>query len=104
MTQANTRESGFEQLIERALVGSTIEERRNEGIPLTAEFADRQTPGDKFYWGRPDDFKINEAVDSRRLWSRGHTTRPSRPMARSRRYARAHRKRAETQNRDYRLA
>ena len=67
--QTNTREDGFEQLIERALVGSTIEERRNEGIPLTAEFADRQTPGDKFYWGRPDDFKKNEAVDSRRLWS-----------------------------------
>ena len=43
MTQTNTREAGFEQLIERALVGSTIEERRSQGIPLTAEFADRQT-------------------------------------------------------------
>ncbi|MDE6859940.1 MAG: DEAD/DEAH box helicase family protein [Duncaniella sp.] len=69
MTQTNIRENGFEQLIEHALVGSTIEERRLQGITLNAEFADRQTPGDKFYWGRPDDFKKNEAIDSRRLWS-----------------------------------
>lgn len=34
MTQANTRESGFEQLIERALVGSTIEDRLSQGISL----------------------------------------------------------------------
>lgn len=69
MTHTNTREAGFEQLIERALVGSTIEERRSQGIPMTAEFADRQTPGDKFYWGLPNDFKKDVAVDSRRLWS-----------------------------------
>lgn len=36
MTHTNTREAGFEQLIERALVGSTIEERRSQGIPMTA--------------------------------------------------------------------
>lgn len=48
MTHSNTREDGFEQLIERALVGSTIEERTAQGIILTAEFADRQMPGDKF--------------------------------------------------------
>lgn len=69
MTHTNTREDGFEQLIERALVGSTIEERKQQGITLAPEFADRQTPGDRFYWGRPDDFKKNEAIDSRRLWS-----------------------------------
>ena len=34
-TLTNTRESGFEQLIERALVGSTIEERKEQGINLT---------------------------------------------------------------------
>ncbi len=69
MTQTNTRESGFEQLIERALVGSTIEDRLSQGITLAPEFADRQTPGDNFYWGRPDDFDKNVAIDTRRLWS-----------------------------------
>ena len=69
MTHSNTREDGFEQLIERALVGSTIEERTAQGIILTAEFADRQMPGDKFYWGLPKDFKKDEAIDARRLWS-----------------------------------
>lgn len=69
MTQTDTRESGFEQLIERALVGSTIEDRLSRGITLASEFADRQTPGDNFYWGRPDDFDKNMAIDTRRLWS-----------------------------------
>ncbi len=65
----NTRESGFEQLIERALVGSTIEERKANGINLTSADADAQTPGENFYWGLPDDFVKSEAVDQRRLWS-----------------------------------
>lgn len=65
----NTRESGFEQLIERALVGSTIEERKEQGINLTAADADAQTPGENFFWGLPDDFAKREAVDQRRLWS-----------------------------------
>jgi type I restriction enzyme R subunit len=70
MSQSNTREDGFEQLIERALVGSTIEERRSQGIEVTAEAADAQTPeADHFYWGVPSDFKKREAVDERRLWS-----------------------------------
>lgn len=69
MTHSNTREDGFEMLIERTLVGSTIEERKANGINLTAEFADSQQPNDKFYWGLPNDFKKNEAIDSRRLWS-----------------------------------
>lgn len=70
MTQSNTREDGFEQLIERALVGSTIEERKANGIELTATDADAQAPGaDAFYWGLPSDFRKREAVDERRLWS-----------------------------------
>lgn len=69
MTQSNTREEGLEMLIERALVGSTIEDRLHQGITLSAEFADSQQPGDKFYWGRPEDFKKDVAVDTRRLWS-----------------------------------
>lgn len=69
MTQTNTREDGFEQLIERALVGSTIEKRLQQGITLAAEFANRQQPGDHFYWGRPEDFNKDVAIDTRRLWS-----------------------------------
>ncbi len=70
MTHSNTREEGFEQLIERALVGSTIEERRANGVEMTATAADAQTPGaDEFYWGLPTDFLKREAVDERRLWS-----------------------------------
>ena len=41
----NTREDGFEQLIERVLIGSAIEEYRQQGITLAAEFADRQRLG-----------------------------------------------------------
>ncbi len=41
----NTREDGFEQLMERVLIGSAIEECRQQGITLAAEFADRQQPG-----------------------------------------------------------
>lgn len=70
MTQhTNTREIGFEQLIEKALVGSTIEERKEQGILLQPQFADAQTPATNFYWGIPNDFNKHIAVDERRLWS-----------------------------------
>ena len=66
MTQSNTREEGFERLIERALVGSTIEERALEGIELNASFADAQAPTEnQFYWGIPSDF------DKRKVAQRG---------------------------------
>ena len=66
----DTREDGFEQLIERALVGTTIESRRAQGIELNAEAAAAQTPSaENFYWGLPKDFLHREAVDERRLWS-----------------------------------
>lgn len=41
----NTREDGFEQLMERVLIASAIEECRQQGITFAAEFADRQQPG-----------------------------------------------------------
>lgn len=41
----NTREDGFEQLMKRVLIASAIEECRQQGITLAAEFADRQQPG-----------------------------------------------------------
>lgn len=66
----DTHEIGFEKLIERALVGSTKEEREDAGIGMTEAEADAQQPQDEqFYWGRPDDFKKPVALDSRRLWS-----------------------------------
>ncbi|WP_303030591.1 type I restriction endonuclease subunit R [uncultured Duncaniella sp.] len=66
----DTSENGFEKLIEKALVGSTIEERKALGIGMTEEAADAQQPEvDKFYWGLPKDFHKREAVDNRRLWS-----------------------------------
>lgn len=70
MTASNTSEQGFEQLIERALVGSTIESRKANGIELNAANVEAQTPSaDSFYWGLPKDFLSREAVDERRLWS-----------------------------------
>lgn len=70
MTASNTSEQGFEQLIERALVGSTIESRKADGIELNAVNVEAQTPStDGFYWGLPKDFLSREAVDERRLWS-----------------------------------
>lgn len=78
MTRSNIREDGFEQLIERALVDTTIEERKNQGIELTPENADSQTPGENFYWGIPKDFLKEEAIDTRRLWSFLETTQRDR--------------------------
>lgn len=72
MTQhTNIREDGFEQLIEKALVGSTREERQRNGIePNDSQAADAQTPsGSGFYWGIPKDFDSRLAVDTRRLWA-----------------------------------
>ncbi len=70
MSTTDTHESGFEKLIERALVGSTVEERKAQGIELTAANADAQHPEeDKFYWGIPSDFNKVQAIDERRLWS-----------------------------------
>lgn len=75
----DTSETGFEKLIERALVGTTIEERKASGIELTNAAADAQQPqADKFYWGIPKDFHKREAVDSRRLWSFLETTQADR--------------------------
>lgn len=71
-SHTNTQESGFEQLIERALVGSTVEERRNRGIALTAEYADRQPPSidgaDLFFGecgddGRPRGIRMSGVMD-----------------------------------------
>ena len=63
---SQTNEQAFEYLIEKALVGSTVEERKAAGN----EDIDAQTPGaDQYYWGRPKDMPSKLAIDTRRLWS-----------------------------------
>ena len=66
MKCSQTNEQAFEYLIEKALVGSTVEERKAAGI----EDIDAQSPGvDQYYWGRPKDMPSKLAIDQRRLWS-----------------------------------
>ena len=66
MELSKTNEQAFEYLIEKALVGSTVEERKVAGI----EDIDAQNPGaDQYYWGRPKDMPSKLAIDQRRLWS-----------------------------------
>ena len=74
---SETKEQAFEALIEKALVGSTIEERKALGI--TAKDVDAQQPAaDQYYWGVPGDFKYKQnedwAIDMRRLMSFLHAT------------------------------
>ncbi|MDO4948784.1 MAG: DEAD/DEAH box helicase family protein [Bacteroidales bacterium] len=74
MIVSKTNEQAFEALIEKALVGSTIEERN---IPKAnwAKAADAQTPtAEQYYWGIPSDFNKKVALDQRRLWSFLHAT------------------------------
>ena len=66
MSFSKTNEQAFEELIERALVGTTREERE------AAEQTDveAQQPGrDQYYWGVPKDMDKKLALDMRRLWS-----------------------------------
>lgn len=71
MTTSKTNEQAFEALIEKALVGSTIEERKASGITNP----DAQTPSStQYYWGLPNDFDKKVALDLRRLWSFLKTT------------------------------
>lgn len=66
MTPSKTNEQAFEALIEKALVGSTIEERKETG----RTDPDAQTPDPtQYYWGLPGDFDKKVALDRRRLWA-----------------------------------
>ena len=63
---SQTNEQAFEYLIEKALVGSTVEERKAAG----SDDIGAQSPGaDQYYWGRPKDMPSKLAIDQRRLWS-----------------------------------
>ena len=56
MSTSKYDEEAFEALIEKALVGSTLEERKAQDI--TAANVDEQTPGaNQYYWGVPKDLK-----------------------------------------------
>ena len=71
MDTSKTNEQAFEALIERALVGTTIEERKVIG----QTDPDTQTPdASQYYWGKPSDFEKKVALDHRRLWSFLHAT------------------------------
>lgn len=66
MTTSKTNEQAFEALIEKALVGNTIEERK----VADQMNVDAQTPSaSQYYWGKPSDFDKKSAIDQRRLWS-----------------------------------
>lgn len=77
MSMSDIKEEAFEALIEKALVGSTKEEREKQGI--TKEDVDSQHPdSNQYYWGVPSDFKFKTgedwAIDTRRLMSFLHAT------------------------------
>lgn len=77
MSMSDIKEEAFEALIEKALVGSTKEEREKLGI--TREDVDSQHPdSNQYYWGVPSDFKFKTgedwAIDTRRLMSFLHAT------------------------------
>lgn len=60
---SNTSEQAFEWQIEKALVGTTREERG------ASADVDLQTPGaEQFFWGVPKDMNSALALDLRRLW------------------------------------
>ena len=71
MNTSKTNEQAFEALIEKALVGSTHEERTANGLTDV----EAQSPaGSQYYWGQPKDFDKKLAMDMRRLWSFLETT------------------------------
>lgn len=74
MATSKTNEQAFEALIEKALVGSTIEERKVSGLINP----DAQSPlSSQYYWGNPSDFEKKVALDQRRLWSFLQSTQQS---------------------------
>ena len=71
MVLSKTNEQAFEALIEKALVGSTHEER----VAAGQTDVDAQSPeGNQYYWGQPKDFDKKLALDLRRLWAFLETT------------------------------
>ena len=66
MNTSKTNEQAFEALIEKALVGSTHEERTASG----QNDVEAQSPNaQQYYWGLPKDMDKKLAIDLRRLWA-----------------------------------
>lgn len=66
MNTSKTNEQAFEALIEKALVGSTHEERSANG----QNDVKVQSPNaQQYYWGQPKDMDKKLAIDLRRLWA-----------------------------------
>ena len=66
MNISKTNELAFEALIEKALVGSTHEERTASGH----NDVEAQSPNaQQYYWGLPKDMDKKLAIDLRRLWA-----------------------------------
>lgn len=66
ITLSKTNEQAFEALIEKALVGSTQEERTANG----QNDVEAQSPkAQQYYWGLPKDMDKKLAIDLRRLWA-----------------------------------
>ncbi len=66
MNLSQTNEQAFEALIEKALVGSTHEERTASG----QNDVEAQSPNlQQYYWGQPKDMDKKLAIDLRRLWA-----------------------------------
>ena len=66
MSVSKTNEQAFEALIEKVLVGTSLEERQQNGT----NDVDAQRPdSNHYYWGLPKDLDKKLALDTRRLWS-----------------------------------
>lgn len=71
MTTSSTNEQAFERLIEKALVGTSAEERKASGL---CDIDLQQPEEGRYYWGSPKGFDKKVALDQRRLWSFLHAT------------------------------
>ena len=71
MKFSKTNEQAFEALIEKALIGTTREEREAMGLNRV----ETQHPSEhQYYWGLPKDMDKKLALDMRCLWSFLETT------------------------------
>lgn len=66
MITSSTNEQAFECLIEKALVGTSAEERKAQGL---TDIEAQQPAAGRYYWGSPKDFDKKTALDLRRLWA-----------------------------------
>lgn len=66
MITSSTNEQAFECLVEKALVGTSAEERKAQGL---TDIEAQQPEVGMYYWGSPKDFDKKTALDLRRLWA-----------------------------------